>query len=195
MPTVIVPAFAGALSALGMLIADEVRDFSVSALGHSDLATRLAALERQALRAFPGCLIERSADVRYQGQSYELNVAYTAVGTARAFHREHQRAYGYATPTRAVEVVTLRVRARRKTLPIRLKSQSADPPVTNTKRSVWIVNRWKNIPVLDRSVLGSAKAPGPALLLDYGSTTLIPPGWSYHKDATGNVILQYGGAS
>ena len=105
MRTVIVPQYAGALSALGMLMADAVRDYSAAALGRSDFATLFAALERKARKESPGAEIERNADLRYRGQSYELNVPWDEKDPARAFHREHQTTYGYATPLREVEVV------------------------------------------------------------------------------------------
>ncbi len=110
--TVIVPEYAGALSALGMLMADAVRDYAAGVLGRGDLEREFDVLERRARRESPGAEIERSADVRYRGQSYELNVPWP--GAARAFHREHARIYGYATPGREIEVVTIRVRARQR---------------------------------------------------------------------------------
>ena len=76
--TVIVPQHAGALSALGMLMADEVRDYAAGVLGSEKIEETLVALERRArdasLRSAPESEIERSADVRYAGQSYELNI-------------------------------------------------------------------------------------------------------------------------
>ncbi len=67
---VIVPQLAGALSALGMLLADQVRDYSASALHREDLEARFQELELRAQSDMPACLLERSADVRYLGQSY-----------------------------------------------------------------------------------------------------------------------------
>ncbi|MEO8051780.1 MAG: hydantoinase/oxoprolinase family protein, partial [Acidobacteriota bacterium] len=72
--TVIVPEHAGALSALGMLMADAVRDYAASALGDTDPAELFESMERRALRESPDADIERSVDLRYRGQSYELNV-------------------------------------------------------------------------------------------------------------------------
>ena len=87
--TVIVPEYAGALSALGMLMADAVRDYAAGVLGREDLEKQFDVLERRARRESPEAEIERSADLRYRGQSYELNVPWP--GAARAFHREHAR--------------------------------------------------------------------------------------------------------
>lgn len=188
MRSVIVPAFAGALSALGMLLADEVRDFSASTLGDADPAQRLDALERRARRALPDGEIERSADVRYRGQSYELNVAWTN-NLARAFHRRHKNIYGYATPAREIEIVTLRVRARRKTPRLRWKTTSGGSGPASTVRRIWLNGAWRNVRVLSRDEVTRKPKAGPALILDYGSTTLVPPAWSYHLDH-GNLLLQ-----
>src|SRR6185503_6438224 len=74
MRSVIVPQYAGALSALGMLMADAVRDYAAGVLGHQNIEDTLEALEKRARRESPEARIERSADLRYHGQSYELNV-------------------------------------------------------------------------------------------------------------------------
>ncbi len=105
--TVIIPRMAGVLSALGMLLSDHTRDFSMGALGASDYEARFCRLEKQAPR---GSNVERFADVRYAGQSYELTIPWLKEGCS-SFHKEHQRAYGYSDPKRATQIVTLRVRA------------------------------------------------------------------------------------
>src|SRR5580704_5693656 len=76
--TVIVPRMAGALSALGMLLADRTRDYSIGALGVSDYETRFRKLEKQATRDVRGATLHRFADVRYAGQSYELTIPWNA---------------------------------------------------------------------------------------------------------------------
>jgi N-methylhydantoinase A len=101
--TVIIPRMAGVLSALGMLLADRQRDFSIGALGASDYEARFRKLEKLAPR---GARKERFADVRYAGQSYELTIPWGS-----SFHEAHQRVYGYSDPGRATQIVTLRVRA------------------------------------------------------------------------------------
>src|SRR5262249_3559284 len=108
---VILPEFAGALSALGMLMADRVRDYSASALQHAHPGQRFADLERAAPADMPGCKLERSADLRYLGQSYELNVPWQPKDFASPFHKQHEKVYGYSDPGRQVEIVTVRVKA------------------------------------------------------------------------------------
>lgn len=186
--TVIVPAYAGALSALGMLLADGVRDYAVGVLGSSKLEEHFAKLVTRAKRGSPGAEIECSADLRYKGQSYELNVKWNPRDPAAAFHAEHAKVYGYATPDREVEVVTIRVRARLRFSKPRFRK---GPIVRGTReiRRVWTGGAWREVPALQRSQIGLKGSLGPALVLDYGSTTLVPAGWSYRVDRVGNLVL------
>jgi N-methylhydantoinase A/oxoprolinase/acetone carboxylase beta subunit len=188
--TVLVPAQAGALSALGMLLADHTRDYAMTTLGHIDFEARFRALERRARREVKGADLVRSADIRYAGQSYELNVPWNEGDPGAPFHREHQRVYGFADPARPIEVVTLRVRARR-------ASGTAVRPAGSNKRAgrdagatrrVWIEGRWRSTEVLRRA---GARGKGPALIVDYGSTALILPGWRYRLDRYETLIAEH----
>ena len=180
--TVIVPRMAGALSALGMLLADRTRDYSIGALGASDYEARFRKLEKRARSDVKGATLERFADVRYTGQSYELTIAW---GDGD-FHKAHQRIYGYSDPKRTTQIVTLRVRAT-----VRVEKPSLrTPKVVNARkgrgssRRVWVDGRWREIDTASR------EGPGPALITDYGSTTLVPAGWSMRQDLKGNVVLE-----
>ncbi len=186
--TVLVPEQAGALSALGMLMADAVRDYAAGSLGRSDLEKQFAILERRARRESPSADIERTADLRYRGQSYELNVPWLDAG--QAFHREHARVYGYATPEREIEVVTIRVRARQRVEKPKLTRGPYRKDSAEIRR-VWVEGAWRKIPALPRSQVSPRRAAGPALILDYGSTTLVPPGWWYRNDRSGNLIISH----
>jgi N-methylhydantoinase A len=199
MGSVIVPQYAGALSALGMLMADAVRDYAAGVLGHDELEKRFATLERRARRESPGARIERSADLRYRGQSYELNVPWVSKGkSARraeiAFHKEHARIYGYSLPEREVEVVTIRVRARVPSTKPRIVRSAMRKSAAEFRR-VWIAGTssgsWRRVPVWNRAQLTKSPLRGPALVLDYGSTTLVPPGWRFHVDGAGNLLIQH----
>jgi N-methylhydantoinase A/oxoprolinase/acetone carboxylase beta subunit len=185
--TVLVPQDAGALSALGMLMADAVRDYSDGVLGGADIEARFAALERRARRESPGAEIERSADLRYRGQSYELNVQHP--GAITRFHREHAKVYGYSHPDREVETVTIRVRARQR-LPKPWPAAAPKRAGRSHIRRVWINGAWRDTAVWKREELGSSMRTGPALILDYGSTTLAPPDWRFRVDRAGNLLLQ-----
>ena len=124
--TVIVPALPGALSAYGILNSDIIKDYSRTvvwkiegALPERKLRAELAAMERKAEADFrqegwKGDLqFEPSADLRYAGQGFELNLPVSSE-LVRQFHADHQRRYGYSHADRKVEIVTIRLRARMK---------------------------------------------------------------------------------
>src|SRR5215471_1210015 len=153
--TVLVPEHAGALSALGMLLADRVRDYAAGVLGRADVEAAFAKLERRARRESPGAEIERSADLRYRGQSYELNVPWADADAAVArFHREHAKLYGYSNPGRDVEIVTIRVRARMRTAKPKLArgSYRAGRP---QMRRIWVDEAWRRVHVWKRENMGA----------------------------------------
>lgn len=184
--TVLVPRHAGALSALGMLLADSVRDYAAGVLGRTEVEGQFEKLERWARRETPGATIVRSADLRYRGQSYELNVPWPK--GSKAFHEEHQRLYGYSSPDRPVEIVTIRVRARTKGAKPRLgrPQSSAGAP---TVREVWMAGIQSRVNTWRREQVPMAKQRGPALVLDYGATTVIPPEWQFQADSVGNLVI------
>jgi N-methylhydantoinase A/oxoprolinase/acetone carboxylase beta subunit len=187
--TVIVPEYAGALSALGMLMADAVRDHAAGVLGRRDIEKMFATLEQRARRESQGAEIERTADLRYRGQSYELNVPWNAGDAATLFHREHEKIYGYANRDRDVEIVAIRVRARIVLEKPRLTRSGAKETVKPEQRRIWVGGGWKKLDAWKRVSLTNRGKPGPALVLDYGSTTLVPPGWKFRVDPAGNLLL------
>jgi N-methylhydantoinase A len=188
---VIVPQYAGALSALGMLMAGAVRDFAAGVLGRDHIEKSFEALEKRARHKSPGMHIERSADLRYRGQSYELNVPWISQKQAwTSFHREHARIYGYSLPERDVEVVTIRVRSRGTSARLRLFRPPTEKGAPKIRR-VWVNGSWRRVRVWNREQLAKTPLSGPALVLDYGSTTLVPPEWRLHVDQAGNLLMQH----
>jgi len=183
--TVIVPEYAGALSALGMLMADAVRDYAAGVIGRRDIEKVFANLEKQAR----GGEMERTADLRYRGQSYELNVPWNNGDPATLFHREHEKIYGYANPDRDVEIVTIRVRARTTVEKPKLVRSGAAKKGKPEQRRVWTGGGFKKIDSWKRQQLSDRTKQGPALVLDYGSTTLVPPQWKFRVDRAGNLLL------
>ena len=189
--TVIVPQHAGALSALGMLMADATRDYAAGVLGNDAFERQFEPLQRRANKESPGAAIERSADLRYRGQSYELNVAWKSLADATArFHREHAKVYGYSIDKRAIEVVTIRVRARRSVT----KPAPSRPPATNATpaaRRIWISGAWRRVLAWPREAIGTAWVHGPALVNDYGATTLAGSNWRFRVDKAGAVVIEH----
>jgi N-methylhydantoinase A/oxoprolinase/acetone carboxylase beta subunit len=187
METVLVPEHAGALSALGMLLASQVRDHAAGVLNRPDFEREFQRLERAARKDVPGGELIRSADVRYTGQSYELTVPWHGADPAAPFHQEHQRVYGYSNPERAIEIVTVRVRARRAVPMPALLRRSGGPRSKPLVRRVHCAGAWREVPVYARSGLASKMVRGPALIADYGSTTLVPSAWNFSIDKFGTL--------
>jgi N-methylhydantoinase A len=172
-----------------MLMADAVRDYAAGVLGHDHIENTFEALEKRAHRESPTALVERSADLRYRGQSYELNVPWTSpTRAATAFHKEHARIYGYSLPKREVEVVTIRVRARVTLAKPRIVCPAMRKGAAEPRR-VWISGSWRRVPVWNRDQLAKTPLSGPAMVLDYGSTTMVPTGWRFRVDRAGNLLI------
>ena len=208
-PRVLVPCFPGALSALGILRADVSKDLSrtvrlvAKSAEHArpKLAREFAALEREgrkqmAAEGFSGASVQvrRSLDVRYSGQSYELNVPFGGNFVA-AFHRAHDQRYGYFDRERACEIVNIRARFAGRTpkfsLP-KLRRGGPNPSAAGEGKShVRFRGRKILTLVYNRSrLLAGNRLSGPAIVTEYSATTLIPPEWSGRVDTIGNLILE-----
>jgi N-methylhydantoinase A len=205
---VLVPKHPGLLSALGVLLSDVVRDYSQTVMLAEEeiewerLEVLFAQLEARAhadlqAEGFPPDrrLLSRSVDVRYAGQAFELSLPFTREFIAE-FHRAHERRYGYADPTRRIELVTVRVRACGLTeKPVfQPKERRAAPVAPLARRPVYF--RHKNSPIAwetpfywRESLAPGTRLVGPAILLEYSATTVVPPGWHAEVDEYENVIL------
>jgi N-methylhydantoinase A len=215
-PRVIVPVFPGALSAFGILVSDVVKDYSKTVLWPASnrlpferLNQEFAGLGSQAQEDFrregwQGKIEnQRSVDVRYRGQGYELSVPYSR-GLLAAFQREHERRYGYSYPQREIEIVTLRLRARIRSSQARLAGRRgiglADAAAAlQTQSSALPPQRVpallgsKRIPttVYDRdALLPGKRRKGPAIVTEYSATTLIPVGRRFWLDRRGNLMIE-----
>lgn len=208
-PRVLVPVFPGALSALGILRADVTKDLSrtvrlpIQDARHAmpELRDAFAALEVDGHRQMRAedfsngsVKITRTLDMRYAGQSFELNVPFRADFVA-AFHRAHERRYGYCDRSRPCEVVNVRARFAGETpkfnLP-RLKGAGPSPAAALAGPApVLFGGRRMRTAIYDRArLLGGNRIPGPAIVTEYSATTLVPPGWSGRVDRIGNLILE-----
>jgi N-methylhydantoinase A len=216
---VIVPPNPGAFSAFGILLSDFVKDLSQSVLLpvgreaanrrsrkasdlHQELELRFLRLERQArseLRKdrFPGgrSVVERRLDLRYAGQSYELSVPFSA-RFVESFHREHEKAYGYRDPSRPIEIVNLRLRLvvptpKPRIRPERLKRSSAVRRALLKEKPVWFGGRKHRTRFYERRRLAPGmQFDGPAVVVEYSSTTLVPPGFRCGVDEYRNLVLR-----
>jgi N-methylhydantoinase A len=197
---VLVPAAPGALSALGILDADLRREFSrtvMAGLGDPQIARVFAELEAEALETFciEGAIpsLTRSADLRYQGQGYELRVGWGANVLAK-FHALHARLYGYADEQRPVEIVTLRVQAvapthkpRQSASKLR-QGDAADARIRSHR--IFEDGVWRNGALYDRARLRPGERfVGPAIIVELSATTYLPRGWTANVDGFSNLVL------
>jgi N-methylhydantoinase A len=201
-PKVIVPALPGALSALGILVSDVVKDFSrtvvwtvASALPKQKLDAEFRALETRARDEFAreeweGKLeLRRRVDVRYRGQGFELNLPYTN-RTIDEFHAEHKRRYGYAHPEREIELVTLRLRATIPAPKVKLRVAEEASSAAASRENVWFGGKAVATAIVDRASV--AQFRGPSIVTEYSATTVVTAGWSGRRDAAGNLVLGKG---
>ena len=212
--TILIPPNGGLLSAYGMLFADVVKDYSQTVLlrfetgsgtlvdtlntGFDELLTR-AENEMKPEGFTPNQLkIDRSLDMRYEGQSYELNIPYFtetgAHGLVRKFHAAHDRRFGYARTDAPVEVVNLRLTATGATdnPPIQpLPLADADISDAFTSQSpVVFEGEALRTDFYRREVLRPGnQIAGPAVITEFSATTVIPPNFAAVVDAYQNLIL------
>ncbi len=213
-PRVIVPAYPGALSALGILISDVVKDHSRTVLlrvppaqneprsPKANLATKkLDAIFAELQRAIAAelkkenwqgrAVYEAACDLRYRGQGYELNLPYGADMLQR-FHAEHKRRYGYSSPEREVEIVTLRMRGRVASPEklSRMKIETGGGRLQQASASVFFDGKRHKTQVLPREQMRPRRTyRGPAIITEYSATTVVPPRLAFQQDGSGNLII------
>ena len=218
---IMVPKYPGVLSALGLLLADITYDASASILKdlvsvHTTLDNLAARIEELSARvthalsghgsAFPA--IEATLDMRYRGQSYELEVGLPLSSTGSAelpaenldkavakFHRLHQQRYGYCVVDGEVEIVTLRVKGRlpgaQPELPSDVvKVHDADEAMTR-EVEVWFDQTGSlPIPCYDRALLKAGRRlKGPCVVFQYDTTLVVTGLWEGEVDGYNNIIL------
>jgi N-methylhydantoinase A len=201
LPRILVPRAAGVLSALGLAISDVRRDHVRPFLGALDRAdpaeveAAFATLERQAAQQLgddPRRGVTRSADARYQGQSFELTVgAEDLAGLAGRFHAEHQRRYGYRMDDEPVELVSLRLVATVPGAKPALRQAPASGEVPCGRRRASFDGDWQEVDVVRREDLGAGGGvKGPAVVEFPESTLLVRPGWRGTVDQAGALVLE-----
>ena len=211
-PTVIIPRFPSHFSALGMLMADERHDFSrtyYAELAEADFAVlasindEMVADARKVLTAGNEVVLQLLFDLRYVGQEFALSVPVTAqqlqksdrAAIRAAFDALHEQRYAHHAKDEPVEMINLRLVARGR------RAKLVMPPLpregradAHERRQVWFENGGPvDCPVYRRDDLpAGAKLTGPALVSEYGSTTVIFPGDRLAVAETGEMIITVG---
>ena len=214
-PRVIVPRAAGVLSALGLLCTDLAHDYvrsvvrPVAACDLNEINAMFDELTKtgrdELMRDGVGTDrigYERSLDLRYVGQSYEVNVnipdrpldAAELARVAARFHGRHRELYGHSAPDEPVELVNLRLRAVGEVGPIELARAEeviTPGPTRPQVRPVYFASTgWTDTPVFARAELApGTELTGPAVIAGRDATILIPPRATARVDQMGNVII------
>ena len=202
--TVVIPPSPGNVSAFGLLAVDLKDDYVTTLVQRHD-AVDLAAVEelyRRLEEAAGASLAEqgvaaeriglvRSVEARYLGEAHELSLpvagAFNPVAALLAFHDAHERAYGYAYRSgEVVEFVNWKVTGLglidRPSLAMAAPSVSGTGAATGT-RGGYTVYRREALPA-------GFSAAGPAIVDEYGSTTVVEDGFSFEVDNFGNLVLR-----
>jgi N-methylhydantoinase A len=224
-PWVVVPTYPGIAAAMGLLATDMVYEYvattyqRLSKLDASALQRRFEELEEQAVRQLEEdgvssdrIVIQRIADCRYLGQGYELRVDAAAgqvdhdwVEKVRSdFHDIHQREYSRRFEDSDIEIPNVRVRGIGLMPALRtpeIEHGDASPDAAlRAERDAWFRVNGKLEAVAtryyDRTALKSGnRIQGPAILNQYDSTTVIPPGIEAHIDRFGNIVIEVGASA
>lgn len=218
---IIIPPFPGLFSAAGLLLSDIAIDFvrtkllllsektiphfqSVLSLLEAEAQTwfQRIGLSREKMSLFP------SADLRYLGQNYELNIPLPGKNFSSeqlalltsSFHETHRQLYGHCDPQAPVELVNLRLRAVLKvdkpSFPPLENATSSSQEAQESLRDIRIAasppKRPLKIkcPVYNRIKLrANHEIKGPALIRETSSTTFVGPGWLLVVDSSGNLVI------
>ena len=217
--TVLIPPNGGLLSAYGMLFADVVKDYSQTVLwrvrtgdetlvetldtGFDELLTR-AGNEMKVEGFLPNQLkIDRSLDLRYEGQSYELNIPYSTERhdssnavemLMESFHTVHEQRFGYARTDATVEIVNLRLTATGETdkppiQPRPLADADASDAFTGQSPVIFEGEVLQTNFYRREALRPGNRIAGPAIVTEFSATTVIPPNFSALVDAYQNIIL------
>ena len=217
--TVLIPPNGGLLSAYGMLFADVVKDYSQTVLwqfetdgemlvealnaGFDELLTRAENEMKTEGFALKQLVVSRSLDMRYEGQSYELNIPYFTETSGclselqalvEKFHTAHDQRFGYARTDAPVEIVNLRLTATGETdkpliQPLPLADADASEAFTVQNRVVFEGAALPTDFYRREALRPGNRIAGPAIVTEFSATTVIPPDFSAVVDTYQNLIL------
>jgi N-methylhydantoinase A len=205
-PSVLVPAFAGNFSALGLLTSDIRHDLVETILeqNRTEAMPRLAAAIGRMRKDARARLIAEgfrddvihysvSADMRYRGQAFEVSIPLTAENCSGdtpdaaklmdCFHQTYASLYGHANADHEAEIVNLRLVGAAQTIKPAVKNPTAPGDALIGKRMVYFDRAIEDVPVYDRDLLTpGAVVAGPAIIEELSATTVVPPGWMFRRD-------------
>ena len=209
---IFIPRYPGVLSAVGLAMANSTFEISQAVLEQIQyvvdqpeklerITDEMATTVRHAFHSdSSGLRIRAWLDLRYAGQSYELEVPLelpvcprSILHTQNEFHKEHMRRFGYNMEERALEVVTIRMQGER---------MSAKPewtpgtigsgePENTAFCDVWIEGEgMRPVPCVEReALLPGKKLIGPLIVVQYDTTILVNAQWEMSTDVHRNILL------
>ena len=215
-PRILVPSNPGILSALGVAIADIVKDYSRTVmlrgadLDRARLDEEFSGMEGQARVEMAGeglavdkMVARRFLDVRYVGQSFELTVDYPS-GRSKvdltklisdSFYKAHLRRFGYADKNEPVQVVNLRLK-----MDVAMEKPVIEPQTPgNSSPALALIGEAEVVfqqgaimsPIYQREQFTCGnQISGPALVIQMDATTVVTPGWGGTVDPFGNLLLE-----
>ena len=205
---IIVPNDPGTFSAWGMLQTDIRRDLTVNfyqnfqTLEQNKLLESYNNLKVEATELLKNENVQESnmnfsltADMRYIGQEYYVNVNLTEPFSLeeinKSFHETYEKQYGHSTPEGPCEFINLRLIAMGQIEKSgSIKSASEDTEILESKREVIFNQKPHQTNVFNRQKIESNKKfNGPAIIQESTATTIIPPNYSIVKDDFGNIII------
>ena len=207
-PKVLLPQNPGILSAIGMLMADVVKDYSLTVMQNQEnvtfpsLSGMFNEIENRGdkdlqAEGIPkhGILLERYLDMRYEGQSYEIIVPFDKNYVER-FHKLHEKTYGYRNEDKAIQIVNIRLRARGIPEKPRFKKETKMERVLSAEaflgeQEVVFDHRRMPTKIIARDRLKNGnRIEGPAVVVEYSSTIVIPPFASAQVDEYCNIVME-----
>jgi N-methylhydantoinase A len=216
-PRVVVPVSPGIGCSLGALVSDVREDFVVTDLQREAnpdferIRDNFQALEVKARDILQRqgfseerCAILRSADLRYRGMRTELTVSVAAgeldesaiLEIFHSLHQAHESAYGYSyAEQQQVELVNFRVAGLARMPAVtpnsgRASDSESEVAVVERNQVYFGEDNWLETPFYDRERLATGmRLQGPAVVLQYDSTTVILPGQAGEIDLRGNLVI------
>jgi N-methylhydantoinase A len=214
-PTIVIPPEPGNFSASGMLLADARIDTSKTFVGVLSeqtvpaMAEIFSSMEEQSAGALAAefatsdAFFERHAEMRYRGQRHNIKVPVSGLKEAAqiraAFERDYKRRYGHADARAPAEFQALHLSAfaRLKQPEIARLPRAAAKSQPAQSRKLYIGNAggWLDGQIFHRDALEPGfSATGPAVIEEYGSTTLVWPGDRFEIGALHEISIHCSGS-
>jgi N-methylhydantoinase A len=212
--TIFILRFPGNLSALGLIVSDvrhdDVRSWikNLGMVNFEELEREFRTMEQKSLSLLReegfeprDTFFQRSLDLRYKGQAFELNIPFQSDDLweriAERFHGRFQETYGHSRPAHYIELVNLRLSSfgavKKPSFPAYESKGKSIPGARKDERRVSFRGNPLQTPVYERDLIpGEEILTGPAILEENGATTVVPPGWMVRVDSSGNLLLNRG---